>query len=154
MTNELIFHSAHFLGLDPKDFVAEAVRSYLDQRREEVRHGMVESMRLLDGALGASVTMVAGQPPAQVENQAQGTTRSGLPERTPGAAAEALQSEHEFQEAQAAQPEHHIHNAQMQMAQPEPSFHEAQAVPAEHHVQQAQVAYPDHIVPDAQFHQA
>ncbi len=42
-TDELISRAAHFLGMSKKDFVAEAVRTYLDQRREEIRRGMAAS---------------------------------------------------------------------------------------------------------------
>jgi uncharacterized protein (DUF1778 family) len=66
-TDELITHAAHFLGMTKKDFVAEAARVYLEQRREEVRRGMVESMRLLDGSLTASVSMLTGLSPERIE---------------------------------------------------------------------------------------
>jgi hypothetical protein len=50
-----------------KDFVAEAARAYLEQRREEIRRGMVESMKLLDGSLISSVSMLTGLPPERIE---------------------------------------------------------------------------------------
>lgn len=106
VTAELIFHSSHFLGMDKQDLVAEAVRVYLEQRREEIRHGMARSMRLLDGALGASVTMVAGQPPAQVED----TSPRPVPEAAPPAP-EAEPAMHPDQAM--VQPEHHFQDAQM-----------------------------------------
>jgi len=65
-TDELISQAAHFLGMTKKDFVAEAVRNYLEQRREQVQRGMIESMRVLDGSLTASVTMLTGLPPERV----------------------------------------------------------------------------------------
>lgn len=137
VTAELVFHSAHFLGMDQKDLVAEAVRVYLEQRSEEIRHGMVQSMRLLDGALGASVTMVAGQPPAQVEDTAAQGTERGLTEMAPGPAAEAA--------PQPPPPAGGVETAVM---------HPGHAVVhPDHHIQDAQAAYPDHIVQDAQFHQ-
>jgi hypothetical protein len=37
--------------------VAKAAKAYLEQRREEVRRGIVESMKLLDGALTSTVAM-------------------------------------------------------------------------------------------------
>jgi hypothetical protein len=66
-TDELISQAAHFLGMTKKDFDAEAVRAYLEQRREEIRRGMVESMRLLDGSLTSSVAMLTGLSPERIE---------------------------------------------------------------------------------------
>jgi len=66
-TDELISQAAHFLGMSKKDFVAEAVRTYLDQRREEVRRGMVASMKVLDGSLSASVSALTGLPAERME---------------------------------------------------------------------------------------
>jgi hypothetical protein len=65
--DELISHAAHFLGMTKKDFVAEAARAYLEQRREEIRRGMVESMKLLDGSLISSVSMLTGLSPERIE---------------------------------------------------------------------------------------
>ena len=66
-TDELISHAAHFLGITKKDFVAEATRAYLEQRREEIRRGMIESMKLLDGSLGSGVSLLTGLPPERIE---------------------------------------------------------------------------------------
>ncbi len=66
-TDELISHAAHFLGMTKKDFVAEAARAYLEQRREEIRRGMVKSMKLLDGSLASSVSLLTGLPPERIE---------------------------------------------------------------------------------------
>jgi uncharacterized protein (DUF1778 family) len=66
-TDALISHAAHFLGMTKKDFVAEATRAYLEQRREEIRRGMVESMRLLDGSLTSSVSLLTGLSPEKIE---------------------------------------------------------------------------------------
>jgi hypothetical protein len=66
-TDELISQAAHFLGMTKKDFVAEATRAYLEQRREEIRKGMVESMKLLDGSLTSSVAMLTGLSPERIE---------------------------------------------------------------------------------------
>ena len=46
-TDELISRAAHFLGMTKKEFVAEAAKAFLMQRREKVRRGMIESMKLL-----------------------------------------------------------------------------------------------------------
>lgn len=66
-TDELISSAAHFLGITKKDFVAEASRAYLELRREEIRRGMVEQMKLLDGSLSSSVSMLTGLSPERIE---------------------------------------------------------------------------------------
>ncbi|WP_322762136.1 hypothetical protein [Frankia sp. Cr2] len=66
-TDELISQAAHFLGMSKKDFVADAVRAYLDQRREEIRRGMAASMKVLDGSLSASVAALTGLSPERIE---------------------------------------------------------------------------------------
>ncbi|OHV34835.1 MULTISPECIES: hypothetical protein [Pseudofrankia] len=66
-TDELISQAAHFLGMSKKDLVAEAVQIYLKQRREEIRLGMVASMRVLDGSLSASVAALTGLSPERIE---------------------------------------------------------------------------------------
>jgi uncharacterized protein (DUF1778 family) len=66
-TDELISQAAHFLGMTKKDFVAEAAKAYLEQRREEVRRGMIESMKLLDGSLTSTVAMLTGLSPERIE---------------------------------------------------------------------------------------
>ncbi|GAA2131389.1 hypothetical protein [Streptomyces synnematoformans] len=43
-TDKLISQGAHFLGMTKKDLVGEAVRAYLEQRREDLRLGMVEAI--------------------------------------------------------------------------------------------------------------
>jgi len=66
-TDQLISYAAHFLGISKKDLVAEAVQAYLELRREEIRRGMVESMKLLDGSLTSAVSMLADLPPERIE---------------------------------------------------------------------------------------
>lgn len=66
-TDELITQGAHFLGMTKKDFVAEATRVYLDQQREKIRAGMIESMKVLDGSLTASVSLLTGLSPDKIE---------------------------------------------------------------------------------------
>lgn len=66
-TDELISQASHFLGMSKKDFVAEAVKAYLGQRREEVRRGMVDSMKVLDGSLSAAVAALTGLSPERIE---------------------------------------------------------------------------------------
>jgi uncharacterized protein (DUF1778 family) len=66
-TDELISQAAHFLGMTKKDFVAEAAKAYLEQRREEVRRGMIESMKVLDGSLTSSVALLTGLSAERIE---------------------------------------------------------------------------------------
>jgi uncharacterized protein (DUF1778 family) len=73
-TDELISRAAHFLGMTKKEFVAEAAKAYLEQRREEVRRGMIESMKLLDGSLTSTVAMLTGLSPERIE-ELGGTSR-------------------------------------------------------------------------------
>jgi hypothetical protein len=47
--------------------VAEAAKAYLEQWREEVRRGMIESMNLLDGSLTSTVAMLTGLSPERIE---------------------------------------------------------------------------------------
>lgn len=66
-TDELITQAAHFLSMTKKEFVAEAAKAYLEQRRAEVRQGMIESMRALDGSLTASVAALTGLSPERID---------------------------------------------------------------------------------------
>jgi hypothetical protein len=66
VTDELISQGAHFLGMTKKDFVAEATRAYLDQQREKIREGMIESMKILDGSLTSSVALLTGLSPERI----------------------------------------------------------------------------------------
>jgi hypothetical protein len=50
-----------------KAFVAEATRAYLDQQREKIRAGMIESMKILDGSLTASVALLTGLSPERID---------------------------------------------------------------------------------------
>lgn len=65
--DELIADGAHFLGMSKKDLVAEAVRVYLEIRREEVRASMLEKMRKLDGSLESSVSLLTGLSPERIK---------------------------------------------------------------------------------------
>lgn len=66
-TGELISQAAHFLGMTKKDFVAEEAKAYPEQRREEVRRGIIESMKVLDGSLTSSVSTLTGLSPERIE---------------------------------------------------------------------------------------
>lgn len=65
-TDELISQGAHFLGMTKKAFVAEATRAYLDQQREKIRAGMIESMKIVDGSLTSSVAHLTGLSPERI----------------------------------------------------------------------------------------
>ncbi|MEO3789327.1 hypothetical protein ABGB14_03900 [Nonomuraea sp. B10E15] len=64
--DQLISDGAHFLGLTKKDLVAEAVRVYLELRREEIRSSMKESMRKLDGSNLSRVALLTGLTAEQI----------------------------------------------------------------------------------------
>lgn len=66
-TDQLISHAAHFLGISKKDLVAEAVQAYFELRREEIRRGMVESMKLLDSSLTSAMSMLTDLSPERIE---------------------------------------------------------------------------------------
>lgn len=66
-TDKLISQGAHFLGLTKKDLVAEAVRVYLDQRREDLREGMVEALSVLDGSLKSDVMLLTGLTAEEID---------------------------------------------------------------------------------------
>lgn len=66
-TDVLISQAAHFLDMTKKDFVTEDARAYPEQRREEIRQGMIESMQVLDGSLLSSVAKLTGLSPERIE---------------------------------------------------------------------------------------
>ncbi|WP_433549639.1 hypothetical protein ACQPZG_16740 [Streptomyces sp. CA-294286] len=66
-TDTLISQGAHFLGSTKKDLVAEAVRVHLDQRREDLRTGMVEALNVLDGSLTPDVMLMTGLTAEEIE---------------------------------------------------------------------------------------
>jgi hypothetical protein len=71
-TDELISQGAHFLGMTKKDLVAAAVRVYMEQQREHIRRGMIESMKVLDGSLSSGVSLLTGLSPERI-NELGGT---------------------------------------------------------------------------------
>lgn len=58
--DRLITSGANYLHMSKKDLVEEAVRFYLDARREEMQAGMRELLRELDGSRASRVAMLAG----------------------------------------------------------------------------------------------
>jgi len=65
--DELISNGANFLGITKKDLVAEAVRFYLDARREEMRERMRDLMRELDSTRASRVALLAGLSREQLD---------------------------------------------------------------------------------------
>jgi hypothetical protein len=65
--DELISSGANFLGITKKDLVAEAVRFYLDVRREEMRQRMRNLMTELDGSRASRVALLAGLSREQLD---------------------------------------------------------------------------------------
>jgi hypothetical protein len=65
--HQLISEGAHFLRISKKDFVAEAVQVYLEQQREALHRGMVESMRVLDGSMASEVSLLTGMSAERLE---------------------------------------------------------------------------------------
>ncbi|AEH11043.1 hypothetical protein FsymDg_3766 [Candidatus Protofrankia datiscae] len=65
--DRLISDEAHFLGMTKKDLVAEAVRVYLEIRREEIRARMREVMALLDGTNRSRLALLTGLTPEQID---------------------------------------------------------------------------------------
>jgi hypothetical protein len=66
-TDKLISQGAHFLGVTKKDLVAEAVRAYLEQRRADLRTGMIEAMKVLDGSLKSDVVLLTGLTAEEID---------------------------------------------------------------------------------------
>lgn len=66
-TDQLITQGSHFPNVTKKQFVSEAVRLYLEHPREEIRQGMAESMRVLDGTTKARVALLTGVPPDEID---------------------------------------------------------------------------------------
>lgn len=56
-----------FSGSDKKDLVAEAVQVYLEQRREDLRAGMVEALQVLDGSLKSDVMLLTGLTAEEID---------------------------------------------------------------------------------------
>jgi predicted transcriptional regulator len=59
-TNILLDRGASALGISKKQLVAEAVREYLDARREVLRASMQETMAMLDGSTASRVALLSG----------------------------------------------------------------------------------------------
>jgi len=58
---------AHQLKMAKKDFVGEAVRTYLQLRRSEIEANMRATMALLDGSARSEVALLTGMSPERVD---------------------------------------------------------------------------------------
>ncbi|GAA1900585.1 hypothetical protein GCM10009716_08040 [Streptomyces sodiiphilus] len=66
-TDQLISQGARFLGLTKNDLVTEAVQVYLEQRREDLRAGMVEALQVLDGSPKSDVMLLTGLTAQEID---------------------------------------------------------------------------------------
>ena len=66
-TDELISHGAHLLNMTKKQFVDEAVRRFLDERRGELQARMQSMMATLDGSPASRVSLLSGLSPQEIE---------------------------------------------------------------------------------------
>lgn len=66
--DKLITSGANYLHMTKKDLVEEAVRFYLDARREEMQAGMRALLRELDGSRAARVALLAGMTREELES--------------------------------------------------------------------------------------
>ena len=66
-TDELIAHGAHLLGMTKKQFVDEAIRNYLDERRGKLQARMQSMMATLDGSRTSRVSLLSGLSADEIE---------------------------------------------------------------------------------------
>ena len=64
--DKMITSGANYLHMTKKDLVEEAVRFYLDARRDQMQAGMRELLTELDGSRAARVAMLAGITPEEL----------------------------------------------------------------------------------------
>ncbi|MCW2938550.1 MAG: hypothetical protein JWN00_1535 [Actinomycetia bacterium] len=58
---------AHQLKMAKKDLVGEAIKVYLEIRREEIRQNMLATMAKLDGTNRARLALLTGLTPEQID---------------------------------------------------------------------------------------
>jgi len=66
-TDKLISHGAHLLGMTKKQFVDEAIRRFLDERRGELQARMQSMMATLDGSRTSRVSLLSGLSAEEIE---------------------------------------------------------------------------------------
>jgi hypothetical protein len=64
---ELADIGAHQLKMTKKDLVAEAIKVYLEIRREEIRRSMQDTLAKLDGTNRARLSLLTGLSPEQID---------------------------------------------------------------------------------------
>ena len=64
---ELADIGAHQLKMAKKDLVAEAIKVYLEIRREEIRRSMQATLAKLDGTNRARLALLTGLSPEQID---------------------------------------------------------------------------------------
>jgi hypothetical protein len=59
-TDQIATQAAHFLGVTKKQFIAEAVSSYANERRSDIESGVKAALRSLDGSRASAVQLLTG----------------------------------------------------------------------------------------------
>jgi len=67
-TDDIISHTAHFLGRSKKEIVDVAVREYLENHRAEIETGVLSALKQLNGNVPAAVSLLTGLTPAQLDD--------------------------------------------------------------------------------------
>jgi hypothetical protein len=66
-TDEIISHTAHFLGRSKKDIVDIAVREYVENHRADIQQGALSALKQLNGTLPAAVSLLTGIPERELD---------------------------------------------------------------------------------------
>jgi hypothetical protein len=66
-TDRIATQAAHFLGVTKKQFVAEAVSHYANQRGAEIEAGVKAALRSLDGSSDSAVRLLTGMTTERIE---------------------------------------------------------------------------------------
>lgn len=67
-TDHLISHAAHFLGTTKKQFVNDAVRSFVDSHRDEINERVREALTALDGTNASVVSLMTGYSRSELDD--------------------------------------------------------------------------------------
>lgn len=66
-TDEIIAHTAHFLGRSKKDIVDIAVREYVENHRTDIQKGALNALKQLNGTVPAAVALLTSLSPDELE---------------------------------------------------------------------------------------
>jgi hypothetical protein len=66
-TDQIATQAAHFLGVTKKQFIAEAVSSYANERRSDIESGVKAALRSLDGSRASAVQLLTGMSSERIE---------------------------------------------------------------------------------------